>query len=82
MRTRREHHFIVLHDTETNRWYIAEAGDFLSEGCVWDKDREDWMDWDESCNDEAYRKDYQFLERNLMDYNVFADTYLDTTPKK
>lgn len=76
MKTRRENHFVVIHDTETKRWYIADAGDFMPSGPIWDKNLQDWVDWDESCNDEEYGKDYQFLEQTLKDYNIFIDNYL------
>lgn len=68
-----ENHFIVIHDTQTNKWYIAEAGDYLPEGCVWDKETHEWVDWHVTFGDESYSRDYEFLRQTLSDYNIFAE---------
>lgn len=70
---RQEYHFVVIYNTKQRKWYIANACDFLSEGCIWDFDEMNWLDWDEV--DVDYNKQNQFLEETLEDFNIFAETY-------
>lgn len=76
---RLELHYILVYDTEKNKWFLVSGSDFFPENTgIWDKEEHEWIGWEDSPEaEEEYNKHFLFVEETIRDFNFFVDSFVD-----